>query len=424
MRGVTVDPATRRATRRRAAPSGRTWTRRRCRTTSRRPAGTFWDTGVGGLTLSGGLGYLMGTAGLTCDNLMRADGRHRDGDVVEAGPDGRPGAPLGPPRRRRQLRDRDRVRVPAASRSARWQVGRFIAHLDDAADALEGLAAFARQMPDEIVIFVDGTVDGGRRAASSERSDRSARPRRLLARLPGHALRRPKRHSLRSRGQPHWSGEFEAADLRGDPERRRRCPSACATTGRATSCAISTDRPPKPSSTASTGPAERIVVRAARGHQRAALGSSPRAGPRSASARPAGTRAPSRSGRTRRTTTSRSAGRGGSPTGARAVVVPAAPAMPTTPRPTRPPSACAAAFGDGALRAAPGRQAPLRPGQRLPVQPQRRRPVRQLRDGDPVREARLVSRRARRSPRRASPARSPATRRHATRAARGGVGRR
>src|SRR5262249_52883732 len=52
--------------------------------------GTFWDTGVGGLTLSGGLGYLMGTAGLTCDNLMRATLVTADGDVVEAGPDGDP----------------------------------------------------------------------------------------------------------------------------------------------------------------------------------------------------------------------------------------------------------------------------------------------------------------------------------------------
>ena len=61
---------------------------------------------------------------------------------------------------------------------------------------------------------------------------------------------RPRRHSRRSRGQPHWSGAVRGRDVRGDPERRRRCRSACATTGRATSCAISTDRPPTSSPTA------------------------------------------------------------------------------------------------------------------------------------------------------------------------------
>jgi FAD/FMN-containing dehydrogenase len=54
------------------------------------PGGTFGDTGIGGLTLGGGLGWLMPVAGLTCDNLVAAEVVTADGSVVIAGPDGDP----------------------------------------------------------------------------------------------------------------------------------------------------------------------------------------------------------------------------------------------------------------------------------------------------------------------------------------------
>jgi FAD/FMN-containing dehydrogenase len=54
------------------------------------PGGTFGDTGVGGLTLGGGIGWLMGISGLTCDNLLSAEVVTAEGTVVTAGPDGDP----------------------------------------------------------------------------------------------------------------------------------------------------------------------------------------------------------------------------------------------------------------------------------------------------------------------------------------------
>jgi FAD/FMN-containing dehydrogenase len=52
--------------------------------------GTFADTGVGGLTLGGGLGWLIGVQGLTCDRLVRAEVITAGGEKVIAGPDGDP----------------------------------------------------------------------------------------------------------------------------------------------------------------------------------------------------------------------------------------------------------------------------------------------------------------------------------------------
>lgn len=89
MRDVTVDPARRRA----IAGGGALWEDVDRATTAHglaTPGGTFGDTGIGGLTLGGGLGFLMGTAGLTCDNLMRAEVVTADGSIVVAGDDGDP----------------------------------------------------------------------------------------------------------------------------------------------------------------------------------------------------------------------------------------------------------------------------------------------------------------------------------------------
>ena len=91
MRAVTVDPERRLA----RAGGGALWEDVDGATVAARhsasPGGTFVDTGIGGLTLSGGIGFLMGTAGLTCDNLVEATVVTADGSVVvAAGADGDP----------------------------------------------------------------------------------------------------------------------------------------------------------------------------------------------------------------------------------------------------------------------------------------------------------------------------------------------
>jgi FAD/FMN-containing dehydrogenase len=48
------------------------------------PGGVYGDTGVAGLTLGGGIGFLQGIAGFTCDNLIGARVVTADGSIVEA----------------------------------------------------------------------------------------------------------------------------------------------------------------------------------------------------------------------------------------------------------------------------------------------------------------------------------------------------
>ncbi|MFN5997260.1 MAG: FAD-binding oxidoreductase, partial [Paracoccaceae bacterium] len=83
MCGVTVDPAARTAW----VEGGATWAEVDAATQVHglaTPGGLISETGVGGLTLSGGVGWLRSKHGLTIDNLIAAEVVTADGSVVIA----------------------------------------------------------------------------------------------------------------------------------------------------------------------------------------------------------------------------------------------------------------------------------------------------------------------------------------------------
>ena len=83
MTGVRVDPAARTV----RAQGGTKWRAFDHETQAfglAAPGGTDLDTGIAGLTLGGGIGWLSGSYGLSCDNLMSADVVTADAQALTA----------------------------------------------------------------------------------------------------------------------------------------------------------------------------------------------------------------------------------------------------------------------------------------------------------------------------------------------------
>jgi FAD/FMN-containing dehydrogenase len=89
MKGIRVDPVKRTAT----AQAGLTWGEFNRETQAfglATTGGVVSTTGIAGLTLGGGLGWLMGKHALSCDNLLSADIVTADGEFLTASPDSYP----------------------------------------------------------------------------------------------------------------------------------------------------------------------------------------------------------------------------------------------------------------------------------------------------------------------------------------------
>ena len=118
------------------------------------PFGIVSTTGVAGLTLGGGTGYLTRKYGLTIDNLLEADVVLADGRFVTASRERASGSVLGAPRRRRQLRRRHELPVPGASGEHGLRAARSSGRPTHAKAVMRAYRDFLPSAPEELGAFV------------------------------------------------------------------------------------------------------------------------------------------------------------------------------------------------------------------------------------------------------------------------------
>ncbi len=151
MKSVRVDPVNRTA----RAEAGLTWGEYNHETQAfglASTGGVVSTTGIAGLTLGGGLGWLMGKHGLTCDNLLSADMVTADGRLITASASENPDLFWG-------LRGGGGNFGVVTSFEYRLHpvgpvLGGMVLHpLDRAKDVLRFYRDFARTCPDELTAF-------------------------------------------------------------------------------------------------------------------------------------------------------------------------------------------------------------------------------------------------------------------------------
>jgi hypothetical protein len=197
------------------------------------PAGIVSTTGIAGLTLGGGHGYLSREHGLTIDNLLEADVVLADGrSSLRASPAPRP--VLGAARRRRQLRVVTSFRFRAHPVDTVYGGPIFYVATDGRGDA--AYREFLPNAPEELSPFLGlKTVPSTEPFPPSCGAARSA----LVSCYNGSAEDRPRRRIARSATElppPLLDGVTRCRSPRCRACSIRCCRPDCNGTGRATSC--------------------------------------------------------------------------------------------------------------------------------------------------------------------------------------------